>query len=59
MIRWESIREHDHYEFYFCKFSDNKNDLHQGYCSLDKYYWICEKCFNDFNTILNGNVQID
>ena len=43
-----NIREHDHCEFCSAKFSDDKNDLHQGYCSLDKYYWICEKCYNDF-----------
>lgn len=43
-----AIRDHDHCEFCFAKFSEAQKDLHQGYCSTDKYYWICEKCYSDF-----------
>jgi len=53
-----SIRKHAHCEFCFCKFSDNKNDLHQGYYSLDKYYWIRRSALMILNTNLNGNVQM-
>ena len=51
-----SIREHDHCEFCFAKFSNNENDLHQGYCSLDKYHWICEMCYNDFKDYFQWKV---
>ena len=40
--------DHDHCEFCMDKFSDNPGDLHAGYCTPDCYYWICDKCFNDF-----------
>jgi hypothetical protein len=23
--------------------------LHEGYCTLDEYYWICASCFCDFH----------
>lgn len=42
------IREHDHCEFCFTKFSENEGDLHEGYCTLDNYHWICPKCYDDF-----------
>jgi hypothetical protein len=40
--------DHDHCEFCSAKFSELEGDLHEGYCTVDKNYWICEKCFNDF-----------
>ena len=36
--------DHDHCEFCWDKFIEGVT----GYCTLDKYHWICEKCFNDF-----------
>jgi len=41
--------DHDHCEFCSAKFSELEGDLHEGYCTLDKKYWICDKCFNDFS----------
>ena len=42
--------DHDHCEFCYGKFmeGDDPDILHQGYCTLDEYRWICEACFNDF-----------
>ena len=40
--------DHDHCEFCMERFSENPRDLHEGYCTLDCYYWICDECFNDF-----------
>ena len=30
------------------KFGESKEMLHSGYCTIDKYRWICEQCFQDF-----------
>ncbi len=43
-----SIRDHDHCEFCFDTFSEAPEDLHEGYCTRDKYHWICKDCFDDF-----------
>jgi len=41
--------EHDHCEFCSEKFSLLESDLHQGYVTVDGYYWVCESCFADFS----------
>ncbi len=41
-------KDHDHCEFCFEKFGHGEQDLHQGYCTLDNYHWICNTCYNDF-----------
>lgn len=51
------FREHDHCEFCFEKFGDGAEDLHQGYCSLDNYHWICENCYNDFKDYFNWKLK--
>ncbi|NMC57562.1 MAG: hypothetical protein GYA50_10105 [Eubacteriaceae bacterium] len=48
--------DHDHCEFCFDKFSEYEGDLHEGYCTLDNYHWICEVCFNDFKDLFNWSV---
>ena len=41
--------EHEHCSFCFDKFSKSiEGSLTCGYCTLNEYYWICEKCYNDF-----------
>ena len=40
--------DHVHCEFCFSKFSNEPEDLHDGYCTLDQYYWICNECYHDF-----------
>jgi len=47
----KSIRNHDHCQFCWEKFSENESDLHVGYCTLDYYYWICEECYGDFKNM--------
>jgi len=49
--------DHDHCEFCFEKFSENSDDLNIGYCTEDKYRWICVDCFNDFKEMFNWSVQ--
>ena len=39
---------HEHCEFCTARFSEYDGDLHEGYSTLDKNWWICEKCYNDF-----------
>ncbi len=48
--------DHDHCAFCWDKFSERKEDLTQGYCTLDKKYWICEECFNDFKEMFKFTV---
>lgn len=50
------INEHEHCEFCMIKFGDNEEDLHEGYCTLDMYYWICKDCFNDFKEMFHWNI---
>jgi len=52
----ESNTKHDHCEFCFAKFSSDSEDLHEGYCTLDKYRWICEDCYNDFKEMFQWKV---
>lgn len=42
------IRDHDHCEFCWATFSEHPDHLYQGYCTEDKYRWICPECFDDF-----------
>ncbi len=51
-----SVRDHNHCDFCSEKFSELEEDLHEGYCTLDKYHWICEKCFNDFKDMFKWQV---
>jgi len=30
--------------------------LHEGYCTLDDYHWICGKCFDDFKELFGWRV---
>ncbi len=45
---WSDKWEHDHCEFCWAKFSKRDGDLHEGYCTKDRYRWICPACFEDF-----------
>lgn len=48
--------DHDHCAFCWDKFSENEGDLTQGYCTIDRKYWICEECFNDFKEMFSFKV---
>jgi hypothetical protein len=30
--------------------------LHEGYCTLDDYHWICSECFHDFKELFGWRV---
>lgn len=51
--------DHDHCEFCGVKFSEFEDDLHTGYTANNGYYWICEKCFNDFKVQFHWSVKAD
>ncbi len=42
--------DHDHCEFCGAKFmvEDVPGVLHEGYCTEDRYRWVCLSCFEDF-----------
>ncbi len=51
--------DHDHCEFCFTKFTDKndiKESLKKGYCTENKNYWICKKCFEDFKERFNWKI---
>ena len=37
--------DHEHCAFCWEKFGEYWQ--HTGYCTLDRYYWICDQCFHD------------
>ena len=40
--------DHEHCVFCWDKFSESEDDLHEGYCTEDMKYWICDACYEDF-----------
>lgn len=52
----DSSNDHDHCEFCMGKFGFGLSDLHVGYSTLNKYHWICEECFNDFQSQFDWQV---
>ncbi len=42
--------DHDHCAFCWATFTveDRPDVLHEGYCTVDEYHWICAACFDDF-----------
>jgi len=53
--KYVSSAEHDHCEFCWYKFK--KNDI--GYCTVDRYHWICERCYSDFKEMFAWEVGAD
>jgi len=48
---------HEHCEFCWGKFSKGENYLHEGYCSLDNYRWICSECYEDFKGMFAWKIE--
>ena len=50
--------DHDHCEFCRAKFmiANQPEVLHDGYCTLDEYRWICRDCFEDFKEMFAWRV---
>lgn len=42
------FNDHEHCIFCFIKISEYPGDLHEGYCTLNEYTWICPECYEDF-----------
>ena len=42
--------DHDHCSFCWTEFAveERPDVLHEGYCTLNEYHWICADCFEDF-----------
>ena len=51
--KYSNSWEHEHCEFCNETICDSKQTY---YCTLDKYHWICEECFNDFDDMFNWQV---
>lgn len=51
--------DHAHCEFCWDKFGRWDDTLHFGYCTLDRYRWICEQCYNDFKDRFQWTVVDD
>lgn len=51
--------EHDHCEFCSAKFKDVDADdvLRYGYSTKNDYWWVCEKCFEDFKDRFGFNIE--
>ena len=51
------VNAHEHCEFCWHKFMENPMDLSdcsdKGYVSIDKKYWVCEECFQEFRQFLH------
>ena len=50
--------DHDHCSFCWAEFmiESQPDVLHQGYSTADDYYWVCEKCFEDFKELFRWEV---
>lgn len=42
------FNDHEHCAFCWTTISEYSGDLHEGYCTLDEYTWICPECYEDF-----------
>ena len=50
--------DHDHCSFCRAEFAveDRPDVMHEGYCTLDEYRWICGPCFADFQALFEWRV---
>ena len=55
----DANHDHAHCEFCWDKFGEESDMLHTGYCTLDKYRWICEQCFQDFKDQFQWVIDLD
>ena len=45
---------HEHCSFCSVRIDDTTK---KAYCTLDKYHWICESCFQDFNEMFEWDIK--
>lgn len=49
--------DHEHCEFCWEKIAEYEGCQHSGFCTLDRYHWICEACFRDFQEEFDFHVM--
>jgi len=52
-----SMSDHEHCELCWGKFSNFQEDLHVGYCHIERNQWICETCFEDFKSMFDWTCE--
>ncbi|MBI4617234.1 MAG: hypothetical protein HY720_26715 [Planctomycetes bacterium] len=65
-LQWRTYRrypknpawDHDHCSFCWATFmvEEHPGVLHEGFCTLDEYHWICADCFDDFRELFRWRV---
>lgn len=55
----KSLLHHEHCEFCWTEISGYSGALHEGYCTLDGYHWICEQCYHDFKEYFSWTLGDD
>ena len=55
----KSGNDHDHCEFCWDKFAEEGDVLHFGYCTADRYRWICPTCYSDFKDMFQWKVVLE
>ena len=54
--RWD----HDHCEFCWAKFTEDIDGTeHEGFTTTDRYYWICDECFELFKNHFGFQLEVD
>ena len=50
------LSDHEHCSFCWEKIGAEKDQLNEGYCTMDGRHWICEVCFEDFKNTFQWHV---
>ena len=53
VFRETETNDHEHCIFCWFKLTNPA----QGYCTLDRYHWICDTCFRDFREAFNWKID--
>ncbi len=56
--RAKGRNDHDHCAFCWAKFADFDGCLHEGWCTEDRYHWICDICYQDFRERFKWSVKL-
>lgn len=56
VFKVSATNDHEHCEFCWDKFGENEGLQKSGYCTLDRYHWICNECFQDFQEQFEWNL---
>lgn len=53
---WSKNWDHEHCEFCMKKIGQTEDSFHEGYSTLDDFYWICLNCYEDFKESFLFNI---